>query len=178
MKRSLQTIVLVLVLIWFFCGSASGLEITSYYSPRNCERPPRTRTDYIILHTTEGAAKGSLRKVRKNGEAHYFVNTDGHIYRIIRKERVAFHAGRSMWRGRTNIDNSSLGIEVVGYHNKSITNAQYKALRELLQQLQSIYNIPDSRVLSHSMIAYGAPNRWHKRSHRGRKRCEIGRAHV
>ena len=171
MKRSLQTIVWVSVLIWFFCGSAFGLEITSYYSPRNRERPPRTRTDYIILHTTEGAARGSLRKVRKNGEAHYFVNTDGHIYRVISKERVAFHAGRSMWRGRTNIDNCSLGIEVVGYHNKGITTAQYKSLRELLQQLQSIYNIPDGRVLSHSMIAYGAPNRWHKRSHRGRKRC-------
>ena len=158
MKRSLQTIVLVLVLIWFFCGSASGLEITSYYSPRNCERPPRTRTDYIILHTTEGAAKGSLRKVRKNGEAHYFVNTDGHIYRIIRKERVAFHAGRSMWRGRTNIDNSSLGIEVVGYHNKSITTGRTKAPGELPHNLQPINNIPVARAPSHPMIAYGAPN--------------------
>jgi N-acetylmuramoyl-L-alanine amidase len=171
MKRSLQSIVWVLVLLGFFCGSAFGFKITSYYSPRNRERPPRTRTDYIILHTTEGAARGSLRKVRKNGEAHYFVNTDGHVYRVISKERVAFHSGRSMWRGRTNLDNSSLGIEVVGYHNKSITTAQYQALRELLRQLQSIYHIPDERVLSHSMVAYGAPNRWHKRSHRGRKRC-------
>lgn len=171
MKRNLQFIIWVPVLLWFFCGSAFGLKITSYYSPRNRERPPRTRTDYIILHTTEGAARGSLRKVRKNGEAHYFVDTDGHVYRVISKERVAFHAGRSMWRGKTNLDNSSLGIEVVGYHNKTITNAQYRSLRELLRQLQSIYNIPDERVLTHSMIAYGAPNIWHKKSHRGRKRC-------
>ncbi|MDP8213776.1 MAG: N-acetylmuramoyl-L-alanine amidase [Candidatus Euphemobacter frigidus] len=147
------------------------MEITSYYSPRNRERPLRSRTDYIILHTTEGPARGSLRKVRRNGETHYFVNTDGHVYRIISKERVAFHTGRSMWGGKTNLDNRSLGIEVVGYHNKNITTAQYQALRELLRQLQSIYHIPDERVLSHSMIAYGVPNTWHKHSHRGRKRC-------
>jgi hypothetical protein len=171
MSKRMSTIIWWAALACLLCGETSGLEITSYYSPRNRERPPRTRTDYIILHTTEGAARGSLRKVRKNGEAHYFVNTDGHVYRVISKERVAFHAGRSMWRGRTNLDNSSLGIEVVGYHNKSITTAQYQALRELLRQLQSIYHIPDEQVLSHSMVAYGAPNRWHKRSHRGRKRC-------
>jgi len=171
MKKVIQFMIWVLVLFWFICSETSGFEITSYYSPRNRERPPRTRTDYIILHTTEGPARGSLKKVRENGETHYFVDTNGHIYRVISKDRVALHAGRSMWKGRTNLDNSALGIEVVGYHNKSITTAQYQALRELLRQLQSIYHIPDERVLCHSMIAYGAPNRWHKRSHRGRKRC-------
>ena len=171
MKRGIQSIFAGVILAIVMSGDVSAFQITSYYSPRNRERPPRTRTDYIILHTTEGAARGSLRKVRRNGEAHYFVNTNGHVYRIISRERVAFHAGRSMWRGKTNLDNYSLGIEVVGYHNKSITTAQYQALRELLRQLQSIYHIPDERVLAHSMVACGAPNRWHKRSHRGRKRC-------
>ncbi|MFH1037124.1 MAG: N-acetylmuramoyl-L-alanine amidase [PVC group bacterium] len=152
-------------------GEVGGFEITSHYSPRNRERPPRTSTEYIILHTTEGPARGSLRKVRENGETHYFVDTDGHIYRIIHRDRVAFHAGRSMWRGKTDLDSCSIGIEVVGYHNKSITAAQYQALGELLRQLQTVYKVPDERVLCHSMVAYGAPNRWHKRSHRGRKRC-------
>lgn len=155
----------------FLSPEGKGFEISSYYSPRNRERPPRTGTEYIILHTTEGPDRGSLNKVRRNGEAHYFITTNGHVYRIISKERVAFHAGRSMWRGKTDIDNCSIGIEVVGYHNKNITTAQYQALRELLRQLQAIYRIPDERVLTHSMVAYGAPNRWHKQSHRGRKRC-------
>lgn len=150
---------------------APALQISSNYSPRNGSRPRRASTPYIILHTTEGAARGSLRKVRRNGECHYFVNTNGRVYRIIERNRVAFHAGRSMWKGRVNLDNHSIGIEIVGYHNRDITPAQYAAVKELLQQLQRIYGVPDRNVMPHSMVAYGTPNRWHKHSHRGRKRC-------
>ncbi len=151
--------------------AAGSLDISNKISPRNKERPRRKSTEYIILHTTEGAEKGSLNKVYKRGEAHYFVCRDGRVYRIIGRNRVAFHTGRSMWDGRTNLDNYALGIEVSGYHNKDITAAQYRSLRELLRQLQRIYKIPDHSVLTHSMVAYGAPNRWHRKSHRGRKRC-------
>ncbi|MFC1498572.1 N-acetylmuramoyl-L-alanine amidase [Verrucomicrobiota bacterium] len=157
--------------IALFGRRKSDLNISNYYSPRNKERPARKQTSYIILHTTEGPKTGSLKKVHAKGETHYFVDTAGRVYRIIERNRVALHAGRSIWDGRTNIDNYSIGIEVVGYHNRGITSAQSTALKELLLQLQKMYRIPDERVLTHSMVAYGAPNRWHKRSHRGRKRC-------
>ncbi|MFO7870807.1 MAG: N-acetylmuramoyl-L-alanine amidase [Kiritimatiellia bacterium] len=165
---------LVTALIAFGAGTVSRageLNIRSYYSPRNRERPKRKSTRYIILHTTEGPKKGSLKKVHRRGEAHYFVDRAGQVYRIIEKSRVAFHAGRSIWNGKSNLDEHSVGIEVVGYHNRDITEAQYSAVKELLSQLQRIYKVPDVRVLTHSMIAYGVPNRWHRRSHRGRKRC-------
>lgn len=152
-------------------ASAGTLNIVNHYSPRNKERPRRASTTYIVLHTTEGPKKGSLRKVHRNGEAHYFVDQAGKVYRLISRHRVALHCGRSMWLGRTNIDNHAIGIEVVGYHNRTLTSAQMVALRELIAQLQSVYRVPDDRVLTHSMVAYGAPNRWHRRSHRGRKRC-------
>jgi N-acetylmuramoyl-L-alanine amidase len=84
---------------------------------------------------------------------------------------IAKHAGRSMWEGRTNIDNHSIGVEVCGYHNRDINEAQYKALRELLRQLKSLYHINDENVLTHSMVAYGSPNRWNNANHRGRKTC-------
>lgn len=164
----------IISLVWgagLSVPAAGALNISSYYSPRNSERPPRESTDFIILHTTEGPARGSLRKLHDRGEAHYVINTNGKVLRIISKERVAFHAGRSMWNGKTDLDNCSIGIEMVGYHDRDITDAQYEALGELLRQLQGIYKIPDERVLTHSMVAYGAPNVWQKRSHRGRKRC-------
>ena len=148
-----------------------ALQISNRYSPRNAERPRRKSTRYIILHTTEGPTKGSLDKVRKNGECHYFVTPGGHAYRIIERSRVAYHAGRSMWEGKTNIDQYALGIEIVGFHNRDITSSQYRAVQELLAQLKRIYRVPDERVIPHSMVAYGAPNRWHRHSHRGRKRC-------
>ena len=163
-----------LIVCMVFCVSAFeafGLQISDHYSPLNRERAIRKRTGFILLHTTEGAMKGSLNKLHRYGETHYLVAPDGHVYRIINKHRVARHAGRSMWQGKTNLDESSVAIEVVGYHNRDLTALQYKALRELIENLQRIYTIPDERVLTHSMVAYGAPNRWHKHSHRGRKRC-------
>jgi len=171
MRRFILTIPILAVLAGVSPGAEGALNIASYYSPRNSERPPRASTEFIILHTTEGPARGSLRKLHERGEAHYFVNTDGRVLRIIHRDRVAFHAGRSMWGGKTDLDNCSIGIELVGYHDRDITAAQYRALKELLRQLKSIYRIPDENVLTHSMVAYGAPNAWHKRSHRGRKRC-------
>lgn len=152
-------------------AGARALDIVNYYSPRNRERPRRKATEFLVLHTTEGPKKGSLKKVHENGETHYFVDTGGRIYRIVDRRRVALHAGRSMWNGRTDLDNCSIGIEVVGYHNGSLTAAQYRSVRDLVADLQKIYRIPDEKVLTHSMVAYGRPNRWHRRSHRGRKRC-------
>lgn len=114
-----------------------------------------------------------MEKLRRYGEAHYLVDTDGKVIRIIHRDRIAFHAGRSIWNGKSNLDNVSIGIEIVGYHDKSLTSAQKKAVRELLRQLKAIYKIPDNKVLPHSMVAYGRPNRWHPVSHRGRKRCAM-----
>jgi hypothetical protein len=150
---------------------ANNLRIENRFSPLNKKRPRRPSTRYIILHTTEGEEEGSLRKIVRYGEAHYCVCPSGKVCRIIDKDKIAKHAGRSMWEGRSAIDNHSIGIEVVGYHNKDITDAQYAALRELLSQLKSLYGIADKNVLTHSMVAYGRPNRFHHDSHRGRKRC-------
>ncbi len=150
---------------------ALALDVVSAISPRNGERPRRQRTDLIILHTTEAPTRSSINSIRAYGEAHYVVDPGGNVHRIIDRDRVAYHAGRSMWSRQTDIDTVSVGIEVVGYHNRDITSFQYAAIRELIEYLQGKYNVPDERVLTHSMVAYGAPNRWHKQSHRGRKRC-------
>lgn len=147
--------------------------LNNYRSPKNRQRPARKMTRYIILHTTEGPARGALDKLSANGECHYVVNTDGKVYAIIDRKRVAYHAGLSMWDGQTGLDSVSVGIEVVGFHNKKPTEAQYSSLRLLIGELQGAYNVPDERVLTHSMIAYGNPNRWQKKRHRGRKRCAM-----
>jgi N-acetylmuramoyl-L-alanine amidase len=152
-------------------AGAGALRISDRYSPLNRKRPVRPETRYIILHTTEGKEAGSLRKVQKYGEAHYFITFSGNVFRIIDRRRIAAHTGRSMWEGRTNLDSMSIGIEVVGIYNRDINVAQYEALGELLRQLKGIYKIRDRDILPHSMVAYGRPNRFHRSSHRGRKRC-------
>jgi len=170
-RRSILVLAGGLSLLAALPAAASQLRIRTDHGPENGRRPVRATTRYIVLHTTEGREAGSLRKLRTRGEAHYFVHRDGRVVRLLEKDRVATHAGRSMWSGRSDLDEVSLGIEVSGYYGKEPASAQYVALRELLRQLQSVYGIADEDVLTHSMVAYGAPNRFHPYDHRGRKRC-------
>jgi len=142
-----------------------------YRSPRNKERDLRKATTLIVLHTTEAHAKSSLNKLSERGEAHYCVVENGTVYRIIDRDREAFHAGRSMWNGKEDCDEFSIGIEVVGHHDQAVTLQQLDALKELIARLKRLYSISDVRVVCHSHVAYGAPNTWHKKKHRGRKRC-------
>jgi len=172
--KIVKTRVLLRILILSFVFAARygfSINFVNEISPRNSERAKRKQTDYIILHTTEAPDKSSLSSLKRYGEANYMVSTDGTVYRIIDSAREAYHTGVSMWNGRTNLDRYSVGIEVVGYHNKSITQSQYTALKSLISELQGMYRVSDKNVLTHSMVAYGNPNKWHKYKHRGRKRC-------
>jgi N-acetylmuramoyl-L-alanine amidase len=171
LKFSLLSACCLMICITCIIAAGGQLQIGNRLSPLNTKRPLRPHTRYIVLHTTEGEEEGSLNKLVRFGEAHYFVSRSGKVSRIIDKSKIARHAGRSMWEGRNTIDNYAIGIEVSGYHNKDITDAQYEALRELLGQLKKQYDISDKNILTHSMVAYGRPNRFHDDNHRGRKRC-------
>ena len=114
---------------WVCVPAGAAISIEDRLSPRNRKRPRRPHTDYIVLHTTEGEETGSLHKVQRLGETHYFVGATGKVYRIIDKDRIATHAGRSMWQGHSVIDNYSIAIEVVGHYDQDIAGPQYTALR-------------------------------------------------
>ncbi len=164
--------VFALLFLVLVAGGASAIDVSGRYrSPRNAERRVRRTTELIVLHTTEAPARSSLNKLCERGEAHYCVTEDGTVYRIVDRDRVAFHAGRSMWNGKEDVDEFSIGIECVGYHDKAMGIVQIRAIRDLVKELQRMYRIPDERVVCHSHVAYGAPNKWQKKNHRGRKRC-------
>jgi len=166
----LKTLTVCLALVVPFCTQALSFS-NRYRSPRNLERAIRPSTKLIVLHTTEAGARSSLNKLCERGEAHYCIDEKGVAYRIVDRNREAFHAGRSMWNGKEECDSYSIGIEVVGHHDKPVTFAQLDAIRELVGMLQKEYRIDDAHVVCHSHVAYGAPNKWQKRNHRGRKRC-------
>ena len=161
------------LLLASFCAFAAGaVEMSNRYrSPRNPERTVRKSTELIVLHTTEAPARSSLTKLSDRGEAHFCVTEDGTIYRIVDRDREAFHAGRSMWNGKEDVDKFSVGIECVGYHDKAMPTVQIVAIRNLVKELQTMYRLSDDKVVCHSHVAYGAPNKWHRKRHRGRKRC-------
>ena len=142
----------------------------------------RNKTKYIIVHTSELGLNATLRVVSRGkhlhngrrtdgGHTHYVVARNGRTYRILDKDYEADHAGISMWDGETDISKISIGIELVGYHYTPISEDQYRSAGILIDILQGVYGLDDRAVLTHSQVAYGPPNRWHRKSHRGRKRC-------
>ena len=142
----------------------------------------RSKTRYIIVHTSELGFNMTLKVVSKGkrlsarrrthgGHTHYVIARDGRTYRILDRKYKADHAGLSMWNGQSDVSKISIGIELVGYHYSPITNHQYRSIGFLIDILQGVYNLSDRAVLTHSQVAYGYPNRWFKKNHRGRKRC-------
>lgn len=158
--------------VLFVAFSAPAVTISSRYrSPRNPERKVRPSTELIVLHTTEAPARSSLNKLSDRGEAHYCVTEEGSVYAIVDRDREAFHAGRSMWNGKEDVDKFSIGIECVGNHDKPMPTVQLAAIRDLVKDLQRMYRLADDKVVCHGQVAYGSPNKWQKKRHRGRKRC-------
>ncbi|MEH0018194.1 MAG: N-acetylmuramoyl-L-alanine amidase [Desulfobacter sp.] len=142
----------------------------------------RPGTDLIIVHTSELGLDATLRVVsggkrfksgRKTpgGHAHYVIARNGRTYRTLDHRYRADHAGLSMWNGRTDVSDISIGIELVGYHNATITKSQYRSVGMLIHILKRVYKLEDKDVLTHSQVAYGKPNPWFSKNHRGRKRC-------
>jgi len=142
----------------------------------------RKKTKYIIVHTSELGLKMTQRVVLKGkrfrngrrtngGHTHYVIARNGRTYRILDKKYEADHAGLSMWNGETDISKISIGIELVGHHEASISESQYRSVGILIDILQEVYGLDDRAVLTHSQVAYGKPNRWFRKNQRGRKRC-------
>lgn len=169
--RALKATIALALCVFVQLATAAVPVVTRFRSPKNPDRPARKSTSLIVLHTTEAPAKGSLRHLSERGECHYCVTEDGTVYQIVDRHRVAFHAGTSMWNNKTDVDDFSIGIECVGYHDKSMPMEQIRAISALVKELQGIYKLSDDKVVTHSMVAYGEANKWQKQKHRGRKRC-------
>jgi len=120
--------------------------------------------DTIIIHYTGmKTAKAALEKLcDSNAEvsSHYFLEKNGKILQLVDDNKIAWHAGKSKWLNRKNLNETSIGIELCNSghdHNfESFTELQYNSLEKLLYYLKSNYSISADRILGHSDIA---PNR-------------------
>jgi N-acetylmuramoyl-L-alanine amidase len=90
-------------------------------SPNHAPRPADAVIDLLVLHYTELPLKESL-DILCNGarehrvSAHYVLAEDGKVHRLVSEDRVAWHAGRSHWRGREALNATSVGVEIVNLH--------------------------------------------------------------
>ena len=85
--------------------------------------------------------------------AHFFITREGVIWQFVSADDRAWHAGASAWRGRSNCNDDSIGIELEGLEGDAFAAAQYPALAWLLEQLAAQY--PLAHLAGHEHIAPG-----------------------
>lgn len=85
--------------------------------------------------------------------SHFYIRRDGSLWQFVSCNDRAWHAGQSQYRGRTNCNDDSIGIELEGLEGDLFEDAQYRCLADLCQDLSR--NYPIAHVAGHEHIAPG-----------------------
>lgn len=130
-------------------------------SPNHDARPPAVPIDTLVLHytgmKTAQAALQRLCDAAARVSSHYLVEEDGTVWQLVGDKRRAWHAGASFWRGNTDINARSIGVEIVnpghewGY--RPFPAQQMEALLALCRMLLARHPIAQRNIVAHSDIA-------------------------
>ncbi|WP_426285872.1 N-acetylmuramoyl-L-alanine amidase [Luteibacter sp. E-22] len=117
----------------------------------------------VLHHTSIGDAAEALRVLStRNSEgqvsAHYLVESNGRIDQLVDDNDRAWHAGASRWGDMTDLNSSSIGIEIDNDGESPFTQPQIQALVKLLADLTARLGIPREAVVGHGDIAPGRKN--------------------
>ena len=110
----------------------------------------------IIHHTAQNSCEQTLQTFtlkRKEVSAHYVICKDGTIHHMLNDYLRAWHAGVAKWGNLTDINSSSIGIELDNNGFEIFPESQISSLLNLLTVLKNQYNIPVSNFLGHGDIA-------------------------
>ena len=137
------------------------MDLQEHPSPNCNDRPLDVAIDMVILHytgmQTATAALDRMCDAAADVSAHYMVDEDGTVYRLVPEDRRAWHAGVSYWQGATNINDRSIGIEIVNpgheFGYRPFPEAQMTAVEQLLSDIVSRRGIARARIVGHSDIA-------------------------
>ena len=123
--------------------------------------PRTTPPDTIVLHYTGmPTGEGALERLRDPAakvSAHYVVEEDGRIFRLVPEERRAWHAGVSFWKGERDINSASIGIEIVNpgheFGYRPFPDAQIASVIGLVGDIRTRWQIDNGRIVAHSDVA-------------------------
>ncbi|QXI28663.1 N-acetylmuramoyl-L-alanine amidase [Pseudomonas vanderleydeniana] len=142
-------------------GCASGPRLDTSHPSVNHD----SRAQFVIVHYTSANMENSLRLLTHGQvSSHYLIgdNNPATIYKLVDENQRAWHAGESEWQGRTWLNSSSIGIEIVnpGFRDTPAgrvwypySEAQIQALIVLLKDIVKRNNIEPRHVIGHSDIA-------------------------
>lgn len=103
------------------------------------------------LDCANDARFASLRDLKVS--AHFLIQRDGTLLQFVSALDRAWHAGVSMFEGRSGCNDFSIGIELEGTDDVPFDASQYQTLRVLTQAL--LVRFPIRYIVGHSEIAPG-----------------------
>ena len=112
----------------------------------------------IIHHTAQNSCEQTLKTFttsKSQVSAHYVICKDGTIHHMLNDYLRAWQAGISKWGNNTDINSSSIGIEIDNNGFEPFTDQQINSLLSLLASLKKAYSIPTANFIGHQDIAPG-----------------------
>jgi len=137
--------------------SAEYSQATWQPSPNFNQRPIQP-ADMIVLHATViglDATLNGFAHTSSGVSSHYVVGKEGGVFQMVKEADRAWHAGESFWKGRPDINDYSIGIEMVN-RNDGVDpwpDTQVDAALKLCQYLVKKYGIVRDNVVTHEWIA-------------------------
>jgi len=136
------------------CASTPRLDTTYTAASQD------SRVQYLVIHFTSEDFDSSLQTLTRGPvSSHYLVRDDPPtVYRLVDENRRAYHAGVSSWKGQTQLNAASIGIEIVngGLRDgawREYPKAQMDVVMALVQDIVARHEIRPDRVVGHSDIA-------------------------
>ena len=136
--------------------------ITKYYSPNfdKKRRSNKSITVIIIHYTGMQSERESLQRLvspSSKVSCHYLINRKGLIFKLVKDENIAWHAGKSMWRKFRNLNKNYIGIALVNrghrFGYQAFPKAQITTLIQLCKILKKKYKIKNKFILGHSDVS-------------------------
>src|SRR6186713_311449 len=135
------------------------------------------RPNFVVIHhTAQNSCDSTLRTFtlpRTAVSAHYVICKDGTVHHMLNDLLRAHHAGVSKWGNTTDLNSSSIGIELDNNGFETFSEAQISSLLDLLGRIKKAYSIPTPNFMGHADVAPGRkvdPNKyfpWQKLAQNG-----------
>lgn len=135
-----------------------SVDVVDRPSPNQGSRPGGTSPTLVVVHGTAGTDAGDLDWLTKRESEvsyHFLIQRTGQIYRLVNEERRAWHAGKSIWRGRADCNDYSIGIGFSNLKGEPYTDSQYEQGGQLLREILARWTLDFDAVVGHYHVSPG-----------------------
>lgn len=127
-----------------------GVKVKQIPSPNHGGRiVPRI----IVIHYDGTNGTGGLSWLTREGSgvsAHFWISKKGEVIQLLKTCLRGWHAGKSEWDGKNDVNSFSIGIECQGT-GSAWPNEQVETIRAVCEALSERYEIED--IVGHEDIA-------------------------